>query len=169
MSDTEQTRIDRRDPVLLKPEELERLYGACADNPMLYTYVVLLAETGSRSRSEALGHSSITTTMMYTHLVRENLLDLPGVQPVNELPKKGPRMRNQSKSLSRKKTVWLLAFTGIYVTGEDANLEFEDRDLSSLPVPLLAAVIFLTSRAPTCWRRHQLLPRQETIGCHREA
>ena len=31
---------------------------------------------------EALGHSSLSTTMLYTHLVRENLNDLPCVQPV---------------------------------------------------------------------------------------
>ncbi len=78
------------------------LYGACADNPMLYTYVVLLAETGSRSRSEALGHSSITTTMMYTHLVRENLLDLPGVQPVLFFLPGGPLYRNVPARESRE-------------------------------------------------------------------
>ena len=33
---------------------------------------------------EALGHSSLATTMLYMHLVRENLSDLPGVQPVED-------------------------------------------------------------------------------------
>ena len=30
---------------------------------------------------EALGHASLSMTMVYLHLVRENLSDLPGVQP----------------------------------------------------------------------------------------
>ena len=33
---------------------------------------------------EALGHSSLATTMIYTHLVRENLSNLPGVQAVDD-------------------------------------------------------------------------------------
>ena len=33
---------------------------------------------------KALGHSSLSTTMLYEHMVRENLSDLPGVQPVED-------------------------------------------------------------------------------------
>ncbi len=44
----------------------------------------LAAGAGLVKVKEALGHSSLATTMIYTHLVRENLSDLPGVQPVED-------------------------------------------------------------------------------------
>lgn len=47
-------KTETRDPVLLTEAELERLVEACEDRPMLRTYTILLAETGLRSRSEAL-------------------------------------------------------------------------------------------------------------------
>ena len=51
---TDRPKIDRRDPVLLRPEQLQALYDACTDRPMVLTYVTLLAETGVRCESEAL-------------------------------------------------------------------------------------------------------------------
>lgn len=47
-------RPDRREPVILSPEHFEALLTAATPNPMLHTYVLLLAETGARSDSEAL-------------------------------------------------------------------------------------------------------------------
>lgn len=45
---------DRRTPVILTDEQFEALLSACADNPMLHLYVLLLNETGTRNESEAL-------------------------------------------------------------------------------------------------------------------
>ena len=42
------------DPVLIDDDEFDRLVEACADSPMVQTYVLLLGETGLRSDSEAL-------------------------------------------------------------------------------------------------------------------
>jgi integrase/recombinase XerD len=52
----EAPRYDGRDPVLLTDEEFERLLKACQESrsPMLYMYVLLLGETGTRCQSEAL-------------------------------------------------------------------------------------------------------------------
>jgi integrase len=47
-------RSDPFEPVLLTPDQYEALLEACADRPMLALYVLLLAETGMRARSEAL-------------------------------------------------------------------------------------------------------------------
>jgi len=51
---TEMPKADRRDPVLLSPEQLEALLEACGDRPMMRLYVLTLAETGMRCDSEAL-------------------------------------------------------------------------------------------------------------------
>ena len=51
---TDKPKIDRRDPVLLRPDQLQDLYDACKDRSMVLTYVTLLAETGVRCESEAL-------------------------------------------------------------------------------------------------------------------
>lgn len=52
---TDKPKIDKRDPVLLRPDQLQDLYDACMDRgPMVLTYVTLLAETGVRCESEAL-------------------------------------------------------------------------------------------------------------------
>lgn len=45
---------DGRDPILLTPEQYERLLSECAERPMLYLYALLLGETGCRAYSEAL-------------------------------------------------------------------------------------------------------------------
>jgi len=50
----EKPRVDGRDPVLLSAEQLEKLLVAIGDRPMLKLYVLFLAESGTRSRSEAL-------------------------------------------------------------------------------------------------------------------
>ena len=44
-----------------------------------------IAEGGDVAKVQsALGHANLATTMHYTHLVRENLSDLPGVQPIQD-------------------------------------------------------------------------------------
>ena len=50
----EAPKIKERDPVLLSGDELERLLTACGKHEMLHLWVLLLAETGVRSQSEAL-------------------------------------------------------------------------------------------------------------------
>ena len=47
-------KYDGRDPVLVNDEEFDRLLTACEQNPMLWTYVLTLGETGMRCESEAL-------------------------------------------------------------------------------------------------------------------
>ena len=54
VSFTDKPKVEGRDPVLLEPHELQRLYDACEARPMLLAYVTLLAETGLRCESEAL-------------------------------------------------------------------------------------------------------------------
>ena len=54
VSFTDKPKVEGRDPVLLEPHQLQRLYDACEDRPMLLAYVTLLAETGARCESEAL-------------------------------------------------------------------------------------------------------------------
>ena len=54
VSFTDRPKAEGRDPVLLEPHELQRLYDACDRRPMLLAYVTLLAETGCRCESEAL-------------------------------------------------------------------------------------------------------------------
>lgn len=45
--------VDSAAPTIITPEEYQNLLGACADDPMLWTYVLLLGETAIRSTSEA--------------------------------------------------------------------------------------------------------------------
>ena len=47
-------KYDRRIPVLLTDEELDALLDAASDHEILQLYILLLAETGIRSKSEAL-------------------------------------------------------------------------------------------------------------------
>jgi site-specific recombinase XerD len=47
-------KADRRDIPILSSDELEAMLSEAAANPMLYMYVLLLAETGVRADSEAL-------------------------------------------------------------------------------------------------------------------
>jgi integrase/recombinase XerD len=47
-------RPEARDPVILTDDELERLLSECEDRPMLWLYVLTMAETGARSESEVL-------------------------------------------------------------------------------------------------------------------
>lgn len=47
-------KVENREPVLLSDEQLEQLLAECEGDDMLRLYVLLLAETGVRSRSEAL-------------------------------------------------------------------------------------------------------------------
>lgn len=54
VSRTDAPKVDRRDPVILTPDEYERLLGACDGRPMLMLYVLVLGETGARCESEAL-------------------------------------------------------------------------------------------------------------------
>ena len=51
---TQAPKVTHRTPVLLKDDELEDLIEASVSDPMLHTYVVLLAETGMRCESEVL-------------------------------------------------------------------------------------------------------------------
>lgn len=55
---TEAPKSDRREPVILSPEQYDRLVTACQDDrfrpSLLALYVITLAETGARSKSEAL-------------------------------------------------------------------------------------------------------------------
>lgn len=51
---TKAPKVDGRDPVILSDEEYERLLSACEGNDMLWLYVLVLGETGARSKSEAL-------------------------------------------------------------------------------------------------------------------
>lgn len=46
-------KVEEREPVLLTEDQLERLLAACEGDDMLHTYVLLLAEAGLRSQSEA--------------------------------------------------------------------------------------------------------------------
>ncbi|MFC1662050.1 tyrosine-type recombinase/integrase [Gemmatimonadota bacterium] len=51
----EPPKAKERDPVILKPDEYERLLEACAEvSPMLHLYALTLGETGARCVSEAL-------------------------------------------------------------------------------------------------------------------
>ena len=45
---------DSREPLILSAEQYEALLAACASNPMLYLYVLVLGETGVRCNSEGL-------------------------------------------------------------------------------------------------------------------
>ncbi len=45
---------DAREPILLTAHQYERLLAQCTDRPMLYLYILVLAETGVRCNSEAL-------------------------------------------------------------------------------------------------------------------
>ena len=47
-------KANTRDPVLLTPDQYERLLKECERDAMLRLYVLVLGETGARSRSEAL-------------------------------------------------------------------------------------------------------------------
>ena len=47
-------KVVKRDPVLITPEEYERLLDACGENDMLRLYLLFLGETGTRADSEAL-------------------------------------------------------------------------------------------------------------------
>ena len=51
---TKPPKYDKRQPVILNDDELDRLLAECEANPMLKTYVTVLAETGMRSKSEGL-------------------------------------------------------------------------------------------------------------------
>lgn len=54
VSRTEPPKGDGREPVILTDAELERLLDAARDHPMLWLYILVLAETGARCESEAL-------------------------------------------------------------------------------------------------------------------
>ena len=52
VSRVEPPKSDGRDPVILKPEEYERLLAEYQGHPMMALYILLLGETGCRAHSE---------------------------------------------------------------------------------------------------------------------
>jgi len=47
-------KVEQRNPVILSPEQFERLLSECERDPMLWLYALTLAETGGRCESEVL-------------------------------------------------------------------------------------------------------------------
>ena len=54
VADVDAPKSDGRTPLILSCDEYEKLLTACESRPMLACYVVTLAETGVRSKSEGL-------------------------------------------------------------------------------------------------------------------
>ncbi|MCH7533000.1 MAG: tyrosine-type recombinase/integrase [Gemmatimonadetes bacterium] len=54
VSRTKAPKGDQREPIIITADQYEALLTACEGQPMLYLYVLMLAETGMRCESEAL-------------------------------------------------------------------------------------------------------------------
>src|SRR5690348_17180855 len=54
VSRTDSPKVDKRGPVIITPEQYDKLLEACDGRPMLQLFVLLLGETGARCESEAL-------------------------------------------------------------------------------------------------------------------
>ena len=60
---TDAPKVDKRDPLIISPDEYEQLLKACEERPMLALFILVLGETGARCESEPFGSAGKTSSL----------------------------------------------------------------------------------------------------------